>query len=49
VPADEEGGGPEGGSTLSRTFATVAKVSGILVLILAAGVAVLFVLNRRRM
>jgi LysM repeat protein len=49
VPADEGSDEPESGSTLSRTFATVAKVSGILVLILAAGVAVLFVLNRRRM
>jgi LysM repeat protein len=49
VPGSEEGNEPDTGSTLSRTFATVAKVSGILVLILAAGVAVLFVLNRRRM
>ena len=38
-----------GGSAVSGIFATVAKVSGILVLLLAAGVAVLFVLNRRRM
>ena len=38
-----------GSSAVGRIFATVAKVSGILVLILAAGVAVLFVLNRRRM
>ena len=45
----EEDNEPGSGSALSRTFATVAKVSGILVLILAAGVAVLFVLNRRRM
>jgi hypothetical protein len=38
-----------GGSAVSRIFATVAKISGVMVLILAAGVAVLFVLNRRRM
>jgi LysM repeat protein len=49
VPASEGSDEPASGSPLSRTFATVAKVSGILVLILAAGVAVLFVLNRRRM
>jgi LysM repeat protein len=49
VPAGEEDSEPDSGSALSRTFATVAKVSGILVLILAVGVAVLFVLNRRRM
>jgi LysM repeat protein len=36
-------------STARRVFATVAKISGIMVLILASGVAVLFVLNRRRM
>ena len=45
-------GGDEGGSgngTIGSIFATVAKVSGIMVLVLAAGVAVLFVLNRRRM
>jgi len=40
---------PTGGSTFSRIFATVAKISGVLVLILAIGAAVLFVLNRRRM
>ena len=48
-PASAEGSEPEEGSALSRTFATVAKVSGVLVLLMAAGVAVLFVLNRRRM
>jgi LysM repeat protein len=39
----------DGDSTFRRVFAIVAKVSGVLVLVLAAGVAVLFVLNRRRM
>jgi LysM repeat protein len=41
-PADDE-------STFRRLFAIIARVSGVLVLVLAAGVAVLFVLNRRRM
>jgi hypothetical protein len=36
------------GSGVSNLFATVAKVSGVLVLLLAGGVAVIFVLNRRR-
>ncbi len=36
-------------SPFRRLFATVAKVSGIMILMLAAGVAVLFVLNQRRM
>ncbi|RLC87822.1 MAG: hypothetical protein DRJ03_04795 [Chloroflexi bacterium] len=40
---------PENRTTASRIFSTVAKVSGILVLLLAGGVAVLFFLNRRRM
>ncbi|MBU0704236.1 MAG: LysM peptidoglycan-binding domain-containing protein [Chloroflexi bacterium] len=40
---------PGGGTTVSRIFSTVAKVSGILVLLLAVGVAVLYFLNRRRM
>jgi len=44
----EEGNEPAGGSTFSRIFSIVAKVSGVLVLILAAGVAVLFVLSQRR-
>jgi LysM repeat protein len=49
TPASEEGNEPaDGGSAVSSIFATVAKVSGVLVLLLAAGVAVLFVLNRRR-
>ena len=49
TPAGEEDNEPADDSTASRIFATVAKVSGIMVLILAAGVAVLFALNRRRM
>ncbi|MFQ6100912.1 MAG: LysM peptidoglycan-binding domain-containing protein [Anaerolineae bacterium] len=52
VPAPASGSGhePSGGSSVfDRVFATVAKVSGILVLILAAGVAVLFFVNRQRM
>jgi LysM repeat protein len=36
------------GSTATRAFTTVAKVSGLLILFLAAGMAVLFVLNRRK-
>jgi hypothetical protein len=35
-------------SPISQVFATVAKISGIMVLALALGVAVLFVLNQRR-
>jgi LysM repeat protein len=35
--------------SMRPVFSTVAKVSGVLVLLLCAGVAVLFVLNRRRM
>lgn len=49
TPTSEEDDSPASGSAVGGIFATVAKVSGILVLILAAGVAVLFVLNRRRM
>lgn len=49
VPTGEESGELAGGSTFSRVFATVARISGVLVLILAVAVAVLFVLNRRRM
>lgn len=50
TPANEEEDEPaNGGSAVSSIFATVAKVSGVLVLLLAAAVAVLFVLNRRRM
>jgi len=38
----------EGESTFSRVLATVARIAGVLVLLLAAGIAVLFVLNMRR-
>jgi len=50
-PTPEDGGTaePEGQTTASRIFNTVAKVSGILVLLLAVGIAVLYFLNRRRM
>ena len=49
TPLNEQDDEPaSGNSAMSSVFATVAKVSGILVLVLAAGVAVLFVLNRRR-
>jgi LysM repeat protein len=48
APEGADGGG-SGDRTIGSIFATVAKVSGIMVLVLAAGVAVLFVLNRRRM
>jgi LysM repeat protein len=44
----EEEGNEEGGSRVSRLLTTAAKVSGIIVLVLAAGIAVLFVLTRRR-
>jgi LysM repeat protein len=40
--------GNEGDSGMRSVFSTVAKVSGVLVLLLCAGVAVLFILNRRR-
>jgi len=46
---ENAGGSGDDNSTFRRIFAIVARVSGVLVLILAAGVAVLFVLNRRRM
>lgn len=51
VATSEEGAeeGGSGGSSVGKIFSTVAKVSGVLVLLLAAGMAVLFVLNRRRM
>jgi LysM repeat protein len=45
---EEAGENGSSGSTRS-VFSTVAKVSGVLVLLLCAGVAMLFVLNRRRM
>lgn len=49
APASGDEDQPAGSSTVRRIFATVAKISGVMVLILAVGVAVLFVLNRRRM
>jgi len=48
VSGDEGNEPTNGTSAVGTIFATVAKVSGILVLLLAAGMAVLFVLNRRR-
>ncbi len=53
TPAPTPASGETGDSTsdfpVKRIFATVARVSGIMVLVLAVGVAILFVLNRRRM
>jgi hypothetical protein len=52
APENEEEsdqGETSGGSTVNRIFSTVAKISGVLVLLLAAGMAALFVVNRRRM
>jgi len=51
TPASEsEGESGSDSGAISRIFATVAKVTGILMLILVAGVAILFVaLKRRRM
>jgi LysM repeat protein len=46
VALEEEG--DDGGSNTRSIFSTIAKVSGVLVLLLCAGVFVLFVLNRRR-
>jgi LysM repeat protein len=50
TPANDVNSAPEdeGGSTFSRILATVAKIAGVLVLLLAAFIAVLFVLNQRR-
>lgn len=44
----EEGNESDGGPTAGGILASVAKVGGIVILALAAGVAVLFVLNQRR-
>jgi LysM repeat protein len=44
----EEGNESSGGSTATRVVANLARVAGIIILALAAGAAVLFVLNRRR-
>jgi hypothetical protein len=46
--APAETGETESGGTTSTILSTIAKVSGILVLVLAAGVAGLFVFTRRR-
>lgn len=48
TPGGEDGESSDESSVFDHVFATVAKVSGILVLILAAGVAVLFFANRPR-
>ncbi len=47
-PAGEGNSGNSAGSAVSAVLSTIAKVSGILVLVLATGVAVLFVFTRRR-
>jgi LysM repeat protein len=44
----EESSGTAEGSTATRVLTTVAKISGLLVLLLAVGMAVLFVLSRRK-
>jgi len=48
APGGGQGTGTSSGSTSGRVFATVAKVSGVLVLILVAGMAVLYFVTRRR-
>jgi hypothetical protein len=45
---NEENNESSGGSGASRVAATLAKIGGIVILALAAGAGVLFVLNRRR-
>ena len=45
----EQDGGSGGSSTAGSIFATLAKIGGILLLAVAVGAAVLFVLNQRRM
>jgi LysM repeat protein len=47
-PPADEGEETDGGSFLSNILVTVARVAGILVLILAGAIAVLFFLTRRR-
>ncbi len=49
MPMDIGASAGSQGSSGERIFRTIAKVSGILVLLLAILIAVLFVLNRRRM
>jgi len=50
-PTPANGGDDESNSglTFGSVFSVIAKISGVLVLLLAIGVAVLFILNRRRM
>jgi hypothetical protein len=48
APASGQGTGTPSGSTSGRVFATVARISGVLVLILVAGMAVLYFVTRRR-
>lgn len=51
APGPEEETGESGGGSglnVGGLLSTVAKISGVLVLVLAAGIAVLFVLTRRR-
>jgi len=48
APAGGQGTGTSSGSTSGRVFATVAKVSGVLALVLVAGMAVLYFVTRRR-
>ncbi len=47
-PPDESGGETGGAPLLGNLLVTVARVAGILVLVLAGAIAVLFVLSRRR-
>lgn len=47
APTGEEDAGTSRGST-TRIFSTIATISGVLVLLLAAGIAVLFLLSQRR-
>jgi hypothetical protein len=47
TPAGGGAGGASGSSTI-RTFSTVATIGGVLVLLVAAGLAVLFIFSRRR-
>jgi LysM repeat protein len=46
---DEEGGGGGGGLSFKNITQTLAKIGGIMILVLALGVGILFVLTRRRM
>jgi len=49
APEDDTGTGSGGRSVLAKVGGTAIKVGGILLLVLAAGVAVLFFVTRRRM